>query len=456
MRDLELTPGPHVDEEPFWRRRSWWRRSGISSLMIWAATGITVISTLIAARGLGPIEYGELVLALALATLVGMLLDLTLDEAVVRLGYRSLAEGRLGDLGTMLRTALGIDIAVGVAVFAVIALGAPLLTAVGGGEVDAALVRLAGLGVLAATLDGTTTGVLLLAGRPELRGWTLLAVGLTRLAAVLAALELGGQSAVLIAYAAATAVGGAFQALLAWRVGWRHWRGAGTATGSAMVWGRRLIRFGIHTSLATTITGANFWLVPVLLGALAGPKAVGVFSVGFFPVVLANVFSGPLRLNMFPEQVKLAAQRRDPLLHQSIAGYTRIALAIGVPAAVAGWFVVPWLIPAVLSSSFDDAVTPTRILLVAAVAQLAYGWAKTFPAAIGRPQIRTFVSVVEIVITVSLLLALHEAAAEGAAAAVSISSAVLLVLWLSIAARVLSARRMRREHVETSEGVQAG
>ena len=46
------------------------------------------------------------------------------------------------------------------------------------------IVRLAALGVLAATLDGTTTGMLLLAGRPELRGWTLLAVGLTRLAAV--------------------------------------------------------------------------------------------------------------------------------------------------------------------------------------------------------------------------------------------------------------------------------
>jgi O-antigen/teichoic acid export membrane protein len=456
MRDLELAPGPHVDEEPFWRRRSWWRRSGISSLLIWAATGITVLSTLIAARGLGPIEYGELVLALALATLVGMLLDLTLDEAVVRLGYRSLAEDRLGDLRTMLRTALGIDVVVGVAVFAVIALGAPLLTVLGGGEVDAALVRLAGLGVLAATLDGTTTGVLLLAGRPELRGWAVLAVGLTRLVAVLAALELGGQSAVLIAYAAATAVGGVFQAVLAWRVGWRHWRGAGAGAGSTWVWMRRLTGFGIHTSLATTITGANVWLVPVLLGAVAGPKAVGVFSVAFFPVVLANVFSGPLRLNMFPEQVKLAAQSRDPLLRQSIGGYTRIALAIGVPAAVAGWFIVPWLVPAVLSSSFDDAVTPTRILLVAAVAQLAYGWAKTFPAAIGRPQIRTFVSVVEIVVTVSLLLALSEAAAEGAAAAVSISSLVLLVLWLSIAARVLSGRRASPERVKTPERAQAG
>jgi O-antigen/teichoic acid export membrane protein len=452
VRDLELAREPHLDEKPFWQRRSWWRRSGISSLLIWAATGITVLSTLIAARGLGPVEYGELVLALALAALVGMLLDLTLDEAVVRLGYPSLAEGRLGDLRMMLRTALGIDLVVDVAVFAVIAGCAPLLTAVGGGEVDAALVRLAALGVLAATLDGTTTGMLLLAGRPELRGWALLALGLTRLAAVLAALELGGQSAILIAFAAATAVGGVVQAVLAWRVGWRHWRGPGAGAGSASDWARRLVRFGIHTSLATTITGANAWLVPVLLGAVAGPKAVGVFAVGYFPVILANVFTGPLRLNMFPEQVKLAAQNRNPLLHQSISGYTRVALAVGVPAAVAGWFVAPWLVPAVLSSSFDDAVTPTRILLVAAVAQLAYGWAKTFPAAIGRPQIRTFVSVVEIAVTVPLLVALSGAAAEGAATAVSISSVVLLVLWLSVAARVLSVRRAGPERVKTSEG----
>jgi O-antigen/teichoic acid export membrane protein len=423
-----------VEEAPFWRRARFWRRSVSASLVTWAATGITMLATLLAARSLGPGTYGSLVLALSLATLVGMLLDLTLDEAVVHLGYRSLRRGALGDLRELLRTALLIDVAFGLAVFAIIAVSAGPLVNLAGGDVEPGLVRLAGLGVLAATLDGTTTGVLLLAERPELRSWALLATGVLRIIGVLLALSLNGADGVLIAFAAATAMGGAFQGALAWRVGWRHWRST-----SPTSWpGRRareLISFGFHTSVTTTVTGANKWLVPVLLGALAGPTTVGIFAVAYVPIVLANAATGPLRLSMFPEQVKLAANRRMEVLYRSILGYTRIGLAAGGAFALAGWFLLPSLIPALFGTSYESAVTPARVLLVGAVAQVAYGWAKTFPAAVGRPAIRTIVSLLEMAITIALLVLLTGDDADGAAIAVSTASLLMLGVWLGVARR---------------------
>jgi O-antigen/teichoic acid export membrane protein len=428
-----------AEEAPFWQRKRFWRRSLGASLVTWAATGITMLATLLAARSLGPSTYGSLVLALSLATLVGMLLDLTLDEAVVHLGFRSLTRRRLGDLRVLLRTALHIDIGFGIAVFAIIAVAAAPLSALAGGEVDPGLVRLAGLGVLAATLDGTTTGVLLLAERPELRAWTLLVTSVLRIAGVLLALEVDTAEAVLIAFAAATAAGGLFQAAVAWHVGWRHWRSA-APTGRQSLWARALLAFGFHTSVTTTVTGANKWLVPVLLGALTGPATVGIFAVAYVPVVLVNAATGPLRLSMFPEHVKLAATRRMELLYQSILGYTRIGLAAGSAFAVVGWFLLPWLVPTLFGSAYESAVTPGRVLLVGAVAQLAYGWAKTFPAAVGRPAIRTMVSLFEIALTVALLILLTSDDADGAAIAVSTTSATLLCVWLAVARRqVISA-----------------
>jgi O-antigen/teichoic acid export membrane protein len=114
------------------------------------------------------------------------------------------------------------------------------------------------------------------------------------------------------------------------------------------------------------------------------------------------------------------------------------ALAIGAVAAVAGFALLPRLIPWLYSSGYSAAVTPARILLPAAVATLAVAWAKALPAAVGRPKVRTIVSIVDLGVTALAIALLASRGAEGAATAVSIATVVSAVLWWVVARRMLA------------------
>jgi O-antigen/teichoic acid export membrane protein len=434
---VRATAVPVADDVPFWRTSAWWRTSARSSIALWASTLLAFVANLIAARSLGPTGWGAVVLALALATFVGLVLDITFEEAVVHHGARELARGRLGDLRSLVRTAFLLDVAIGAVItISLMALAAPLADIGSGGGLDPTLVRLAGLSVIAATADTSTGAVLLLAGRPDLRALAMAGTSLSRLVAVLIAVEVGGPRAVLLAFASAVALGGALQGFLAWRVGWRAWRFTDAGSG-VRVWARRILPFSLYSSLTTSVTTANAQLVPIILGRVAGTASVGNYNVALLPVTVGAVVSAPLRLTLFGEQAKLAAEDKRGVLRRSIRGYTGIALAVGIPGAALGWLVLPWLLRTLYSEEFSGAVEPARVLLFAAVAQLVIGWAKTFPAAVGRPGVRALVSGAELVLVVSLLTWLAGYGPTGAAASVSATSVVIAVTWWLVAHRLL-------------------
>jgi O-antigen/teichoic acid export membrane protein len=429
--------GSPVDEPPFWRTGAWWRTSARASAALWASTALAFVANLIAARSLGPAGWGAVVLALALATLVGLVLDITVEEAVVYHGSRALAEGRLDRLRSLVQAAFLFDIAIGgIVTITLMALAGPLATLASGGDFDPTLVRLAALSVIAATADTSTGAVLLLASRPDLRALAMAGTSLGRLIAVVVAIQVGGTQAVLIGFASAIAVGGVLQGVLAWHVGWRRWHSAGKV-GSLYAWGRLLLPFSVYSSLTTSVTTANAQLVPIILGRAAGTASVGIYSVALLPMTVAAVVSAPLRLTLFREQAKLAAEGKHAILRQSIRGYTAIGLVLGIPSAVVGWFALPWLLRTMYSDDFASATEAARVLLVGAVAHLAIGWAKTLPAAIGRPRVRALVSGGELALTVALLAWLAGHGPSGAAAAVSVTAVVVAVTWWLLSDRLL-------------------
>jgi O-antigen/teichoic acid export membrane protein len=427
--------------EEFWASRAWWRRAGKTSVASWGATVLGLLGTVVAARALGPEDYGETALAIATATFVALFLDLALEEGVVHHGFRAIARGDTGALRSLLRTAFLFDLGVGVVLAAVLVGAAgPLADVASGGKLDPGLVQIAALMTLATTVDGTTGAVLLLAGRPDLRAWVMAGTNLVRLLALLGAVQLGGPAPVVGAYAAAAVVGAVVQGLVAWRVAWRGWSTA-RATGGGRAWLRPLLTFGIHSSLTTSLLSAERSLVLVLLGALSGPTAAGIFNVALLPIAAMAFASAPIRLVLYPEQARLAAEGNVGSLRRTVRGYTAIGFAVGIPAAVAGWFLIPWLVPALFSERFDAAVEPARILLVAAVFFLALGWSKTLPAAIGKPQLRTALSALSaaIMLTLTVVLAPRHgstgAAIAYSAAAVSVS---LVWWWWFVSGRVLT------------------
>jgi O-antigen/teichoic acid export membrane protein len=240
----------------------------------------------------------------------------------------------------------------------------------------------------------------------------------------------------MVAFALAAAAGAALQGVLAWRVGWRHWRGA-EPSGGVREWARKLISFGVFSSITTSVQGAQRSVIPVILGSLSGTGTVGVFSVALFPVTLASLASSPLRILLFPEQAKQAAEGDLEGLRRTVRGATVIGLTVAVPAAVAGWFLLPTLLPAIYSSQFDDAIVPARILLIAAVTHLAVAWGKTFFPAIGRPGLQTVYEIAFAVLVVGGMALLARYESTGAAIAYSFTYVATNVpLWF-VAHRIL-------------------
>jgi O-antigen/teichoic acid export membrane protein len=416
--------------DEFWTSRSWWRRAGKTSIAAWCATALGLVGTIVAARGLGPNDYGLVALAIAAATFVASFLDLTLEEGVVHHGFRAIASGDLGALRSLLRAAFLVDLGIGILLAALlVGFAGPIADLASGGRLDPSLIQLAALMTLATTVNGTTGSVLLLAGRPDLRALIMAATNLARLLALLAAVQLGGPAAVVGAYALAAAIGALVQGVTAWGVGWREWTGAKT-TRSARAWIRPLTTFGIHSSLTSSVVSMERSLVLILLGAIAGPSAAGIFNVALLPVGVMALATEPIRLVLYPEQARLAARGDLRSLRRTMTWYSGVGLAVGIPCAIAGWFVLPWLIPMLFSDQFDDAVEPARILLPAAVCFLALGWSKTVPAAIGKPHVRTAVSALSAIIMLTLTAVLAPRyESNGAAVAYTAAAVSVSVIW---------------------------
>ena len=435
----ELDEGALAESEPFWERPQWWKSTGKAAIALFAGTGAGFASTVIAARALGPVNYGTVVLAIATVVAIATLLDFSLEEATIHFGAAAIERDDAGAVLGLIRTSLRFDLAVGVAVSGAIALGAVALADVtGGGQPAVVLIRLAALESLVATTNGTTGAVLLLSGRPELRAVTLSATGFLRLGAVaIAAVGGATPTGVLWAYVISSAVGAAGQALLARHRARRLWGGV-SGPRVAPVSTRTLAAFGAHSSVTTTLIAVRDGLVSIVLGRQVGARAVGVFNVASLPVTLSAVATAPLRLTSYPEQARLAARGDRDTLWRGIRLYTVIGLGVGALGIVVGWFALPWLIPILFSDRFDAAVGPARILLIAGAVGLTVAWAKALPAALGRPSVRTWVVGAELVVTAVLVVVLAHRGATGAAIAVTVGTVAAALLWLVVAHRLLA------------------
>jgi O-antigen/teichoic acid export membrane protein len=429
----------------FWRTRHWWRLVVGSAGGLWVSVGLGFIATVLVARSLGPDRYGGVALATAVVATVTALLDVPLGDALVHYGYRAKAVGAHRSLRKIIRRGLIADAAVGATVaMLLLAMATAIAQIASGGWLDPVLLQLAALEGLARTIDGTTGAALLIAARPDLRSWTMALASGFRLGLVgPTAVVVGTPRAVLAAAIIATALSSMIQAAVAWRIAWRRWPGD-TERKDLEVGTTTLLRFGVQAGFATTISGARSGLVPVLLARLSGPGAVAFLDVATFPLQAADTASAPVRMALFPEQARLSAEARIGELRGTVRAYVRAALVIGVPGAIVGWLILPWLVPALYTTSYAPAIWPARILTIAALISLTIGWAKSLPAAIGRPSIRTAVLAADAIFVIGVLVLVGERGAAGAALALAAGAAAQGLAWIWLTPHLLRSPPQRR------------
>src|SRR5262245_8104149 len=160
------------------RSRVLWRRSA-TALGVYTATGLGFLTTVVATRVLGVHSYAQLAAVLAATAFFQVLFDLTIEEALVKYGFRYAESGQHGRLRRLFEVALGFKLVGGrLAMVALIAI-APVAGQIWSTEDVLVPMLVASVIPLAQAPEAIAAGAIILRGRYDVRGFFLaLSMGL--------------------------------------------------------------------------------------------------------------------------------------------------------------------------------------------------------------------------------------------------------------------------------------
>lgn len=288
----------------------------------------------VAARVLGPRDFGLLALVTAFAAAVGGVVTFQSWQAILHYGTAPLAAGRIGDLQRVIRFSFALDVVSGLVGASLGAAGALLFARALGWPVDLAPAAAAYATVTVFAITSTAVGVLRLYGRFDLLAAESVVGTLIRLSGALLAWRFGGGlTAFLIVAYLAEIVSFLYLYGASWRElrrrghaeGFR-WTGGGWAMGFPGLW-----RFVGITNLNTTLQLAFTHVGVLFVGAALGPADAGLYRVA---KQVGDAMAKPAKLltaALYPELARLWAAGEVQALHQLT---WRLALAAGGFATV--------------------------------------------------------------------------------------------------------------------------
>jgi O-antigen/teichoic acid export membrane protein len=409
------------------------RRRLVTAAALYGGTLAGILGTLIAVRALGPEGFGTFTLAITAAGFVLLLLDTTVEEAMVKYGFRYLASEDWGRLRRLFRVGLAVKWAGGAAATAVMLVLTPFADDVFGlpGITTPFLVA-AFLPVVQAP-EGAAGAAMIVAGRYDLRalfGGLAMALRLVGLAVGVPYGITGAVAGVL----AGQFLGSIASGIAGTRVFRRHPRQAlGTLARDRV----EIARFVVQSGVGTSLVSMRNTLAPLALGLVATPAQVGYFRAAQAPITGLEALSAPVRLILLTEQTRDVEQGRIADTYRTLRRYVVGASIVVLVLAPVVWVLMPWLVRVVLGTDYVPATDAARVLLLAACLRLVLGWTKSFPVSIGRPSLRIVAHGVEIVVLLPLLFVLGAAwQATGAAVAMLIATVAFGVTWAILLVRL--------------------
>jgi O-antigen/teichoic acid export membrane protein len=400
---------------------------------IYASVVLGFFATVIAAHRFSTTTFGLYALVISAAGFFQSLLDLTVEEVLVKYGFRFATREDWGRLRGLFRSALRFKL-VGAVLASLALLGlAPLAHFVFHKSGLATPLAVAALIPLVQFAEGTAGVALVLRERYDLRALFLLVSMALRLAAVAVGTGYGLTEtvvAIVVAQAVATVAVGA-AGFAAFR---RFPRSPARPLGDAR---RGVLRFLAQSSVATMMTSLTAPLAILVLGRVASTIQVAWFRVALAPQQGLGALSAPARLILLTEQTRDWERGAPQTVFAGIRRYMGGAVVLAAVVLPPLLVFTPELVRLLFSAKNEGAVDATRVVLVAGVLRLVYGWTKSFPVSIGRPNLRIWTHGLETVVLVPLAGVLGAKwGATGAAGAVLASSAAFCAYWTVLYLRI--------------------
>jgi O-antigen/teichoic acid export membrane protein len=200
---------------------------------------------------------------------------------------------------------------------------------------------------------------------------------------------------------------------------------------------RGVLAFLGQSSVATMMTSLTSPLAILVLGRVASASEVAYFRVALAPQQGLGALSAPARLILMTEQTRDWERGTPETVFAGIRRYMAGAAILSAVVLPPLLVFTPELVRLFFSAKNVGAVDATRVVLLAGVLRLVYGWTKSFPVSIGRPNLRIWTHGVETLVLVPLVAVLGaEWGATGAAGAVLASSVAFCAYWTLLYIRI--------------------
>jgi O-antigen/teichoic acid export membrane protein len=414
------------------RSRLFWRRSAAAA-GIYASVVLGFFGTVIAAHAFSTHVLGLYALVIAATGFFQTLLDLTIEEALVKYGFRFQEREDWGRLRRLFGRALQVKVAGGLLAGACLLALAPAAGALFGDD------RLLGPMLIAAALplvqapENVGGVALILRGRYDVRAFFLFLSMALRLGAIAVGTRYGLTQTI-----AAIVVAQVIATMAVLGAGWVAFRRNPRVTALPLGDERpEILRFVVQSSVATGVVALRTTLTPLLLGIVSSPVQVGYFRVAQAPQQGFAALSAPARLVLLTEQTRAWERGTRETVFGGVRRYSLGAAAAVVVAVPLLLWLAPDLVRIFFTSKNAGATDALRLIVVAGALQFVFGWTKSFPVSIGRPKLRIWTHGVETLVLIPLVVAFGvEWGATGAAGAVLAATVVFVLYWSVLFLRI--------------------
>lgn len=404
---------------------------------IYLSAVIGFLGQILAARSLGVERYGLVAIVMSVTGFVQLVTDLTVEEAVIKYGFRYIENELWGKLRRLYARALRVKLVGAVIGGVVVAAIAPAAHGIFGHSSLLVPLLISAFMPLGQAPEGLAGAAILMRGRYEVRSLFLVVSMATRFIALVVGSRMGVTETVLF-----VVIAQAVTTTLISATALRLFRGFPRVPHEPLGSDRpEIIRFMKQSAIASTMTTFQGAVPPLLLGMVANPAQVGLYRVALAPQQALAAISSPIRLILLTDQTR-DWERGD--IRTVFAGVRRFTIAASILMLIASpallWF-MPDLVRLVYSEKFAGAGNAARFVFVSAGLMFVIGWSKSLPVSIGRPALRIWTHAILTVVLVpcTLLFGLWWKA-TGGAAALAAATAAFVAAWLVIIVR------LNREH----------